>query len=529
MFVALAVLKLVEEEQISLSDKLKDLAPEVRFYNAWENSHPIQLAHLLEHTTGWDDMSFKEMSHTASPEISLRESLSLYPETRISRWQPGSRMSYSNIGPVVAAYIVEKITEIPFEKYIEKTFFLPLSMNSATSFQPSDTQAAVTYLNNKPLDFWNVIYRPSGSISASIIEMTQLLKFFIQRGEYNQQRILQSKSIDRMEISKTTPGYKQGLLSGYGLANYTSGFLNKSYSFHGHSGGLPGGYANLAYNSEHKSGFVLLLTGSGQAFYHSISAIKEYLTRNHKNSTRTNLASQETLNEMTGFYKSISPRNESLKIIDNLIGLVQFSNIENHLQVNSIAGSITPPIKYSLSKDKKWIDESSGLASIALISDPTYGQVVQVGPQFLKPISNTEAWLKIGFVLVFFILLLCSIIYAIFWIPFNLYHKTFKETDTLVRLWPLLSGICLLIFIILFQLGIANPIALGNINAKTMTIFVLSVLYPILSLWGMKYLIDNHHTIRPYIFRFSAILITAHIFSTAYLAYYGIIGFRTWA
>src|SRR5690606_36408686 len=60
MFVGIAVLKLVEEGRVNLNDKLSDLAPDIPFENPWEETHPIRLVHLLEHTTGWDDMSLAE-------------------------------------------------------------------------------------------------------------------------------------------------------------------------------------------------------------------------------------------------------------------------------------------------------------------------------------------------------------------------------------------------------------------------------------------------------------------------------------
>ena len=51
MFVGLSVLQLVEEGRLSFEDKLADLAPEIEFENPWEETDPVRLVHLLEHTT----------------------------------------------------------------------------------------------------------------------------------------------------------------------------------------------------------------------------------------------------------------------------------------------------------------------------------------------------------------------------------------------------------------------------------------------------------------------------------------------
>lgn len=45
-------------------------------------------------------------------------------------------MSYSNSGPAVAAYIVERSTGTPFEEYVREQVFLPLGMETSTFHVP---------------------------------------------------------------------------------------------------------------------------------------------------------------------------------------------------------------------------------------------------------------------------------------------------------------------------------------------------------------------------------------------------------
>jgi CubicO group peptidase (beta-lactamase class C family) len=133
-FVALAVLKLVEEGKLSLDAPVKGLVPEVAFANPWEATDPVRVAHLLEHTTGWDDIHPKEFAHSDPKPMTLAQGLAIGPESRTSRWRPGTRFSYSNAGPAVAAAIVEKLTGKRFEDYVKETFFDPLGMSTADYF-----------------------------------------------------------------------------------------------------------------------------------------------------------------------------------------------------------------------------------------------------------------------------------------------------------------------------------------------------------------------------------------------------------
>ena len=57
-FTSIGIMMLVEEGKLSLDAKLSDLMPELRYANPWEATDPIRLVHLLEHTTGFDDIDF---------------------------------------------------------------------------------------------------------------------------------------------------------------------------------------------------------------------------------------------------------------------------------------------------------------------------------------------------------------------------------------------------------------------------------------------------------------------------------------
>ena len=118
-FTALAILLLVDQGKRGLADPVRKLAPEIWFENRWEASDPVRVVHLLEHTTGWDDMHLREYAKDASSQMGLREALDYDHQSRISRWPPGTRMAYCNSGPSVAAYIVEKLTNQWFEDFVE--------------------------------------------------------------------------------------------------------------------------------------------------------------------------------------------------------------------------------------------------------------------------------------------------------------------------------------------------------------------------------------------------------------------------
>ena len=218
-FVSLSVLALVEQGRVKLEDTVRQLAPEVWFKNAWESTDPIRIVNLLEHTTGWDDMHFREYAKNSST-ITLLEAFDYDHHSRISRWRPGTRMAYCNSGPPVAAYIIEKITKERFEDYVEKNFFKPIGMKTATYFQPTSNLATTYHSDGQtPYIYTDIIYRPSGSINASANDMAKYLLFYLNRGKMDGIQIIPADAIARMEIPTSTWAAKEGLKCGYGLSN----------------------------------------------------------------------------------------------------------------------------------------------------------------------------------------------------------------------------------------------------------------------------------------------------------------------
>ncbi len=106
------------EEKISMDDRLRDYAPEVPFDNPWEETHPVLIKHLLQHSPGFDDMHFKAMYNEGEAEPTAYELVEAHQKSLHARWKPGTRMAYSNPGYVVITYLIEKTSGLPEGSYI---------------------------------------------------------------------------------------------------------------------------------------------------------------------------------------------------------------------------------------------------------------------------------------------------------------------------------------------------------------------------------------------------------------------------
>jgi CubicO group peptidase (beta-lactamase class C family) len=503
-FVSLAILKLVNEGRLSLEDPVRKLVPEVWFENQWEATDPVRVVHLLEHTTGWDDLSLRDFAQ-ADPQIGLRAALDYHQESRISRWRPGTRMAYCNSGPVVAAYIVEKIAGERFEDYVGKNFFGPIGMKTAAYFEPVSGLAATLYHNDgkTPFPYWNVIYRPSGSINASAHDMANYLLFYLNRGFVNGTQVMPSASIDRMENPTSTWAAEEGMKNGYGLGDYWT--VDRGFVYHGHNGGLPGGRAEMNYMPDYGVGYFFAInTARFDTYERTGKIIRAYITRNLAPPAIPPVAPLPANSaDYSGWYESASTRNQMIRFLDRLAGLTRVHVENGRLRLSSVTGlnDVYLPVTDGQFRFVPSHDPPDPVASLELLTPNAEGRFVQVGMD--STLQRIPTWLGLTELLVtlFVVLALISIlVYAPFWILGGLSKKRRRRSERGMRLWPLVAALSL-----------------------TITFAVASIA-SVVVLWRVP-----KHEVRRSVRCYSMAVTVALLIATLYLAYWGVIGWRTWA
>src|SRR5580658_1388884 len=128
LFVSLGIQKLVSEGKLRLDDKLEDIAPEIPFHNPWESRHPLLIIHLLEHTTGFDDIKLNRMYSLDTTENNGWQMVLAQLPSLTCRWPPGERFAYANPNYDLLGYVIQKITGQPYEKYLTANILIPLGM-----------------------------------------------------------------------------------------------------------------------------------------------------------------------------------------------------------------------------------------------------------------------------------------------------------------------------------------------------------------------------------------------------------------
>src|SRR5207248_8091563 len=144
---AVGLMILVDEGKVKLDDPVEKYLPEFKsiWLAAYKDNDDMLLKrpkksmlvrHLLDHTSG---MPFKsDLEVPTLDRVSLRDATLSYAMTPLQS-EPGTKYAYSNAGLNAAGRIIEVVSKVPYEDFMDKSLFEPLGMKD-TTFWPSESQ-----------------------------------------------------------------------------------------------------------------------------------------------------------------------------------------------------------------------------------------------------------------------------------------------------------------------------------------------------------------------------------------------------
>ncbi|MEB2774488.1 serine hydrolase domain-containing protein [Algoriphagus sp. D3-2-R+10] len=122
---ALAITKLIENGQLSLSD-------DVRKYVSYfpEKKYPITIGQLVSHTAGVRDYNYRNGEYFSDKNYkSVQESINIFKEDSLL-FKPGSKYSYSTYGYVLLSAVIEGVTKVDFIDFMRESILLPMDLKN---------------------------------------------------------------------------------------------------------------------------------------------------------------------------------------------------------------------------------------------------------------------------------------------------------------------------------------------------------------------------------------------------------------
>lgn len=248
---ATALMMLVEEGKIRLNEPartyLPNFAPRIM---ASDGAHvilepphqPITVRSLLSHTGG---VAFRTSLETPTLDtfpLAVRvESYSLEPLL----YEPGTAWEYSNAGFNTAARIVEVVSGMSYERFLQERLFEPLGMRD-TTFWPTEAQlkhlakaykltengknleeTVINQLRYPLSDRSHRYSMPAGGLFSTATDLLKYCQMLLNNGTYGGHRYLTEASIREMTTNQVPQVVHMGEkpypeTEGYGLGWFTS-------------------------------------------------------------------------------------------------------------------------------------------------------------------------------------------------------------------------------------------------------------------------------------------------------------------
>jgi CubicO group peptidase (beta-lactamase class C family) len=168
-----AVMMLVEEGKLALDDPLARYVTGLP--EAWSG---IRLRHLLTHTSGLHDWE-GDTAFSYRREYTTAEFVAFVARHPLD-FPPGSRFAYTNSAFPLLGKVVEKVSGVPYERFVTERIFKPAGMletrfKHATDVVPNHAAGYVdqdgVFLNGEPLR--PVILAPNGGVLSTAADMAR--------------------------------------------------------------------------------------------------------------------------------------------------------------------------------------------------------------------------------------------------------------------------------------------------------------------------------------------------------------------
>jgi CubicO group peptidase (beta-lactamase class C family) len=235
LFTWTALMQLVEQGKVSLDADVNTYITQFKLPDTYPG-HPVTVKNLLTHTAGFEDgglgfliVDKPERVETLAGGLANHMPARVHPPT--TDFNTAENSAYSNWGAALAGLIVEDVSGMPFDDYIEKNIFQPLGMNESTFRQPvppailPQLSASYAYkkglLRKQPFEYVNLW--PAGSMSMPATDIAKFMIAHLGDGAYGDARILKPETAQLMHSRVMSPSpYVNG--SGLGFyENWTNG------------------------------------------------------------------------------------------------------------------------------------------------------------------------------------------------------------------------------------------------------------------------------------------------------------------
>ena len=294
-FTALAVMIAVQDSLLDLDLPISYYLPEFKVNSCFEINpeKKINLRMLLSHTAGFTHEAPVGNNYDYAP-CSFDDHLKSIRNTWL-KFPVGTDYSYSNLGPDLAAKIVEQVSRMKFNDYLKTQVFEPLGMNSTTLDDNKiviNTNKTEGTISSTKTNHYKIPLIGSGAVYTNLSDFIKYVQLQMNFGEFNGKKLIEKKYLYDMYTIR---------FHNYGIGTY----IDKSDSIYyiNHNGSGYGYSASFLWFPEYNIGAVMLCNKQCTTFDFCENILRNY--SKSKNLVKDNSITDD-FNNINGkyFYES---------------------------------------------------------------------------------------------------------------------------------------------------------------------------------------------------------------------------------
>jgi CubicO group peptidase (beta-lactamase class C family) len=268
IFTALSIFKLNENKPNILDSYIYEYFNNTKLFDTLKNSN-IKIKHLLSHTTGISSLAFSESRYNPNyfligKDINKNNIYDILQNININKVDsPGKNFRYLNIGYILLGIIIEKISKIEYESYVEKNIFKTLGMNStcfSNASLPSKNIATPYIVASSKINtigsLLNSEFQQAGGIVSNLTDLKKLIISLLSKDSKN--KIIKDITFKKMCSTQKILKYNTSINKTYSGLGF---FINKNFCGDNlifHNGGIMGGRANVSIIPKKGVGAIVL-------------------------------------------------------------------------------------------------------------------------------------------------------------------------------------------------------------------------------------------------------------------------------
>lgn len=249
-FTAAAIMLLVEQGRLSLSDKIDKYLPEFS-----QKETAITIEHLLTHTSGIRNYTaLRGFGERMGSDVSVQEGIAFFKDAS-PEFAPGDRFAYSNSNYFLLGAIIERITGMPYADFMARHVFEPLQLTHTTIETGNTPAAVIGYTQERRKVTAAPAYSMLWPYAAGALR-TNADDLALWNQAIAQGKLLNPESWQRMSTSYRLRGSRP---TGYGYGLFIRTLHGKAAIEHG---GDIGGFSADAIRFPQEGIFIAVLTNS---------------------------------------------------------------------------------------------------------------------------------------------------------------------------------------------------------------------------------------------------------------------------